>query len=100
MLSWQLSGGVGHDVYGRCARTTQVAFALRSVKGHLVAGISVYRGHDAAEDRRVVVESLCHGRQAVGRAGRGRNDRICGCERVVVNIVYYSRQVFGPQERK
>ena len=58
---------------------------MRTVKDHLIAGVSVDGGHDAALDGSVIVKSLCHGSKAVGGAGCGGDDGILSGEGAFVN---------------
>ena len=43
------AGAVGNDVLRAGAGTAQVALAVRAVQDHLVAGVGVHGGHDAAD---------------------------------------------------
>ena len=54
------TGRVGNDVASACTASSQIALSLRSVKDHLVTGISVNSGHDTAHDRSAIVQSLSH----------------------------------------
>ena len=87
------AGAVGNDVDGAGTGATQVALALRAVQDHLVAGVGVDGAHDAALDGPAVVQSLGHGRQAVGGAGSGGDDGIFGLQGVVIDVVNDGGQV-------
>ena len=81
------AGAVGDDV--DCSRTasSQIAFSLRTVKGHLVAGVCVHGGHDTAHDGSVIVERFRHRSEAVGGAACCGDDGVGRFERGVVDVV-------------
>ena len=81
------AGAVGNDVLRAGSGPSEVALALRTVEDHLVAGVGVDGGHDAADDGSVVVESLSHRSEAVGGAGRSGDDGVLRLERLVVDVV-------------
>ena len=87
------AGGVRHDVGRAGTSALQVALAMGAVQDHLVAGVGVHGGHDAALDGIGVVQSLGHGRQAVGGAGSGGDDGIFGLEGIVVYVIDDGGQV-------
>ena len=62
------AGGGRHDVDRRRPGAAQVL--VRPVQQHLVAGVGVDRGHEAALDAERVVQHLHHRRHAVGGARR------------------------------
>ena len=49
---------------------------MGAVQDHLVAGVGMNGGHDAADDRILVIQSLGHGSQAVGGAGSSGDDLV------------------------
>ena len=70
------AGAVGNDVGSASTSTTQVALTMGAVQDHLVTGVSMHGGHDAALDSVGVVQSLSHGSQAVGGAGSSADDGV------------------------
>ena len=58
---------------------------MRHVQRHLVVGVRVHRRHQRAADAEVLVQHLGHRREAVGGAGRVRDDVVLG--RVVLLVV-------------
>ena len=74
------AGGVGHDVDCTRSGATQVALSLGTVQDHLVAGVSMHGGHDAALDGVSIVQSLGHGGQAVGGAGSSGDDGVISAQ--------------------
>ena len=81
------AGAVGNDVHGSCASAAEVALAMRSVKNHLVAGVSVNGNHNARFDGSEVVKGFCHRSEAVGGAACGGDDIVVFIERFVVYVV-------------
>src|SRR5699024_10804458 len=77
------TGTGGHDIHRSCASTAEIL--VRAVLQCLVGGVGVHRGHQPALDTEVVVENLRQRCQAVGGAGRIRNDRLCAVVLVVVD---------------
>ena len=67
--------------------------SVRAVEDHLIAGVSVDRAHDAALDRRIVVEGLRHRREAVRRAARSGDDRVVRGEGLLVYAVNDRREI-------
>jgi len=70
------AGGVRDDVRGTGTGTAEVAFTMRAVEDHLVAGVGVDGGHDTGLDREGIVEGLRHRGEAVGGAGSGGDDLV------------------------
>ena len=68
---------------------------MRAVQNHLVAGVRMNGGHDAGHDRILVVQSLRHGREAVGGAGSSRDDLVFRGQGVVVDVVDDGLQVIA-----
>ena len=68
-------------------RAGAVEVLVHGVQRRLVAGIGVDRGHHPLLDADGVVQHLGHRRQAVGGAGRVRDDEIVLGQRVVVHAV-------------
>ena len=93
------TGGVGDDVLGGCAGTTEVALALRAVEDHLVTGEGMDGGHDARDDGGEVVEALGHRGQAVGGAGGRRDDVVIGGQYLVVDVIDDGGQVVARRGR-
>ena len=85
--------GVGDHVHGSGARTAQVALAVRSVEHHLVARVSVDGRHVALLDLAELVERVCHGSKAVGRAGSRGDDGVRGLQRLFIDAVHDGGQV-------
>ena len=82
----RLGGDHGHR---RRARTAQVGVV--DVREHLVVGVGVDGGHQAAHDADVLVQHLGHRREAVGGAGGVRDDGVRGPQHVVVDAVDHRR---------
>ncbi len=85
--SLSCAGGVRNDIDCGCSGSAEVALSLRSVERHLVAGVSVYGGHDTCLDGSEFVKSLSHRSEAVGGTGRCGDDVIFFGERGVVYVV-------------
>ena len=66
---------------------------MRTIQDHLIAGISMHGGHDAALDRISVIQSLRHRSQAVGGAGSGADDLIVSGQGVLVYAVHDGLQI-------
>ena len=79
--------GVGDDVDRSGTRAAQIALAVRPVENHLIARVSVDRGHIALLDFRKFVEGVGHGRKAVGGAGSRGDNRIVGFKSLFVYAV-------------
>ena len=77
--------GVGNDVDGSGARTTQVALSVGAVENHLVAREGVDGRHITLLDLAELVEGVGHRREAVGRAGSRGDDLIVLGQRVLVH---------------
>ena len=89
------ASAVGHDVGGAGTGTLQIALAMRAIQDHLVTGISMHGGHDAADDRERIVQSLGHGGQAVGGAAGGGDDGIILGQNVMVDVVHHGGQILA-----
>ena len=79
------AGGVRDDVGSASAGTTEVAFAVRAIEDHLVAGVGVNGGHDARLDLEGIVEGLRHRGEAVGGAASGGDDLVFFGQGLFVN---------------
>ena len=90
---------VRHDVDGGGAAAAQIALTLRAIQGHLIARVGMDRRHDAALDRREVVEALRHRSEAVRRAGSRRNDLVLGLQDLVVDVEDDRRQIVAGRRR-
>ena len=89
------AGAVRDDVGGAGTGTAEVAFAVRAIKDHLVAGVGVDGAHDAGNDREVVIEGFGHRGEAVGgAAGRG-DDLVFRGEGFVVDVEDDGLEVFA-----
>ena len=66
---------------------------MRTVEDHLVAGVGVDGGHDAAHDGSELVEGVRHGGEAVGGAGRRGNDGVVLGQSLFVDAVHDGGQV-------
>src|SRR5699024_604145 len=86
---------VRHNVNCRCARSSQIAFSLRSVKCHLIACVSVDCAHDTGFDRCKIVQSLSHRSKAVCCTGCCGNDVVILCQCLVVYIVNDCRKIIS-----
>ena len=86
---------VGNDVDSCCAGSSLVTLSLRSVKSHLIAGVSVDRAHDTSLDGSQIIKSLSHRSQAVGCAGCSGDDLIFACKALVVYVVNDCRKVIS-----
>ena len=93
------AGGVGNDVLRASAGTAQIALAMGAVQDHLIAGVRMHGGHDAALDGIYVVQSLGHGSQAVGGAGSGGDDVIFLGQGVLVNREHDGGQIVAGRSR-
>ena len=72
---------------------------MGAVQDHLIAGVSMHGGHDAALDGIYVVQGLGHGSQAVGGAGSGGDDVIFLGQGVLVNREHDGGQIVAGRSR-
>ena len=68
---------------------------MGAVQDHLVTGVGMHGGHDAALDGEGVVQGLSHGSQAVGGAGRGGDDLVVLGQGFVIHVVHNGLQVLA-----
>ncbi len=68
---------------------------MRQIKDTLIVGVGVHGSHQAALNRESIVQHLCHGSQAVGRARGVGNDIVLN--RVILIMVYahYNGNIFA-----
>ena len=66
---------------------------MRTVEDHLVAGVSVNGGHDAALNRSIIIQRLSHRCKAVGGAGSRGNDFVVRSQGLFVYAVNDGFQV-------
>ena len=84
--SLSCAGGGRHHIYSSGAGAARIL--VRCVLDALVAGVGVDGGHQALFDAELVIEDLCHRRQAVGGAGCcGNNIVVCRIVGVRVNAI-------------
>ena len=82
------AGAVGHDVKSGGAGAAQIAFAVRRVKGVLVAGVGVDGGHQAFDYAELFLQDCRHRGEAVGGAGSGGDDGFAAIQNVLVHAIY------------
>src|SRR5699024_2748956 len=87
------AGAVGNDVHSGRTGSSQIALSLGSVQSHLITGVGMDGNHDTGLDGCQLVQSLCHGSQAVGGAGCRRDYSIGGFQGLMVYIVNDGGQI-------
>ncbi len=69
---------------------------MRTVKNHLVAGISVNGGHDTGSDGSVIVKCLCHRSKTVGGAGSSGDDVVISAEDTIISAASCTTNCLAP----